>query len=170
MSVDEFATHISSSFPAGKSRLIRNVPSEKVAWIIADMTRGTIQRRLLGQSDISPHEDSEFLLSFVWEALAMRERTPLSASLINRLLKLRMLGITGVRNASLDTPACTTRGVLVCNTVGGAAREATAEFALGLLLAAARAPKHFRQSEDSQLTVRSSISQGSSFDRQPSDR
>jgi AcrR family transcriptional regulator len=51
---------------------IRNVPSEKVAWIIADMTRGTIQRRLLGQGDISSHEDSEFLLSFVWEALAMQ--------------------------------------------------------------------------------------------------
>jgi phosphoglycerate dehydrogenase-like enzyme len=71
--------------------------------------------------------------------LSMRERTSLPASLINRLLKLRMLGITGVRNASLDTPACTARGVLVCNTVGGAAREATAELALGLLLAAARA-------------------------------
>ena len=72
--------------------------------------------------------------------LSMRERTPLPASLINRLPKLRMLGITGARNASLDTPACTARGVLVCNTVGGAgSRAATAELALGLLLAAARA-------------------------------
>ncbi len=72
--------------------------------------------------------------------LSMRERTPLPASLINRLPKLRMLGITGARNASLDTPACTARGILVCNTVGGAgSRAATAELALGLLLAAARA-------------------------------
>src|SRR5580692_13175265 len=72
--------------------------------------------------------------------LSMRERTPLPASLIHRLPKLRMLGITGARNASLDTPACTARGVVVCNTVGGAASEAaTAELALGLLLAAARA-------------------------------
>ena len=71
--------------------------------------------------------------------LSMRERTPLPASLINRLPKLRMLGITGVRNASLDTAACAARGVLVCNTVGGAnSRDATAELALGLLLAAAR--------------------------------
>ncbi len=71
--------------------------------------------------------------------LSMRERTPLRASLINRLLKLRMLGITGVRNASLDTAACAARGVLVCNTVGGVtSRAATAELALGLLLAAAR--------------------------------
>jgi phosphoglycerate dehydrogenase-like enzyme len=72
--------------------------------------------------------------------LSMRERTPLPASLVNRLPKLRMLGITGTRNASLDTPACTARGVIVCNTIGGEAiRAATAELALGLLLAAARA-------------------------------
>ncbi len=72
--------------------------------------------------------------------LSMRERTPLPGSLINRLSRLRMLGITGARNLSLDTPACTVRGVVVCNTVGGGASEAaTAELALGLLLAAARA-------------------------------
>jgi phosphoglycerate dehydrogenase-like enzyme len=72
--------------------------------------------------------------------LSMRERTPLPGSLINRLPKLRMLGITGSRNLSLDIAACTARGVIVCNTVDGSIREAaTAELALGLLLAAARA-------------------------------
>src|ERR1700742_4390188 len=72
--------------------------------------------------------------------LSMRERTPLAASLINRLPKLRMLGMTGARNASLDTPACTARGVVVCNTMGGPNSEAaTAELALGLLISAARA-------------------------------
>ncbi len=72
--------------------------------------------------------------------LSMRERTPLPASLINRLPKLRMLGMTGARNASLDTAACTARGVVVCNTTGGRNNEAaTAELALGLLISAARA-------------------------------
>jgi phosphoglycerate dehydrogenase-like enzyme len=72
--------------------------------------------------------------------LSMRERTPLPGSLINRLPKLQMLGMTGARNASLDTPACTARGIVVCNTVGGANTEAaTAELALGLLIGAARA-------------------------------
>ena len=72
--------------------------------------------------------------------LSMRERTPLPGSLINRLPKLRMLGMTGARNASLDTAACTARGVVVCNTAGGGNSEAaTAELALGLLIAAARA-------------------------------
>jgi phosphoglycerate dehydrogenase-like enzyme len=71
--------------------------------------------------------------------LSMRERTPLPGSLINRLPKLRMLGMTGARNASLDTAACTARGIVVCNTTGGGNNEAaTAELALGLLVAAAR--------------------------------
>lgn len=73
--------------------------------------------------------------------LSMRERTPLPGSLINRLLKLRMLGMTGARNASLDTDACTARGVVVCNTVAGSGStndSATAELALGLMIAAAR--------------------------------
>jgi phosphoglycerate dehydrogenase-like enzyme len=71
--------------------------------------------------------------------LSMRERTPLSESLIHRLPILRMLGITGSRNLSLDIAACTARGVVVCNTMDTSARAATAELALGLLLAAARA-------------------------------
>src|ERR1700722_16943672 len=72
--------------------------------------------------------------------LSMRERTPLPASLINRLQKLRMLGITGVHNATLDIASCTARGILVCNTSGGDVSQgqaATAELALGLLLSAA---------------------------------
>src|SRR3954447_292388 len=71
--------------------------------------------------------------------LSMRERTPLPGSLINRLPKLRMLGMTGARNAALDPPACTARGIVVSNTVGGGYTDsATAELALGLLIAAAR--------------------------------
>lgn len=50
---------------------IRRLPSEKVAWIIADMTRGVIQRRLLGQNDSEPAEDAEFLSNFIWTALAI---------------------------------------------------------------------------------------------------
>jgi phosphoglycerate dehydrogenase-like enzyme len=72
--------------------------------------------------------------------LTMRERTPLPASLIHRLPKLRMLGITGTRNASLDVAACTARGIAVCHTTSdGRGDTATAELALGLLIAAARA-------------------------------
>ena len=72
--------------------------------------------------------------------LTMRERTPLPGSLIERLPRLRMLGITGAKNASLDVAACTARGVVVCNTAGSpAGQSSTAELALGLLLSVARA-------------------------------
>jgi phosphoglycerate dehydrogenase-like enzyme len=71
--------------------------------------------------------------------LSMRERTPLPASLIDRLPKLRMLGITGQRNLSLDLEACQARGIVVSHTTTkGGASAATAELALGLLIAAAR--------------------------------
>src|ERR1700689_3672443 len=59
--------------------------------------------------------------------LSMRERTPLPASLINRLPRLRMLGIRGALNASLDTEACTARGIPVCSTTGGAGTEGAPE-------------------------------------------
>jgi phosphoglycerate dehydrogenase-like enzyme len=73
--------------------------------------------------------------------LSMRERTALPASLIDRLPRLRMLGITGVANRTLDLAACTARKIVVSNTASGDAshRMATAELALGLMLAAARA-------------------------------
>lgn len=72
--------------------------------------------------------------------LSMRERTPLPASLIGRLDRLKMLGITGPKNASLDLQACTARGVPVCNTTGYPdSLAAPAELALGLLLAVVRA-------------------------------
>jgi phosphoglycerate dehydrogenase-like enzyme len=73
--------------------------------------------------------------------LTMRERTALPESLLARLPKLRMIGITGTSNATLDMEACARRSITVCNTAGGspAAPWAPAELALGLLLAAARA-------------------------------
>jgi phosphoglycerate dehydrogenase-like enzyme len=71
--------------------------------------------------------------------LSMRERTKLPASLIGRLDRLRMLGITGARNLSLDLAACTARGIVVSHTTSnGSSDSATAELALGLLLSAAR--------------------------------
>ena len=72
--------------------------------------------------------------------LTMRERTPLPASLITRLARCRMIGITGAANPSLDLAACRARDITVCNTgsAAGGAAFAAAELALGLLLAAAR--------------------------------
>jgi AcrR family transcriptional regulator len=54
---------------ASRQGKIRPVPAERTAWSIADMTRGTIQRRLIGATDTLPSEDAEFLVDFVWAAL-----------------------------------------------------------------------------------------------------
>jgi phosphoglycerate dehydrogenase-like enzyme len=70
--------------------------------------------------------------------MAMRERTAFPASLIGRLPKLRMFNMTGARAATIDSAAMTARGITVCFTGGGDSGEATAELALGLMLAAAR--------------------------------
>jgi AcrR family transcriptional regulator len=64
--VERLASAIEEASRRGE---IKPVPPEKAAWIIADMTRGTIQRRPLGQGSNSLREESEFLLSFIWAAL-----------------------------------------------------------------------------------------------------
>jgi phosphoglycerate dehydrogenase-like enzyme len=70
--------------------------------------------------------------------MAMRERTAFPAQLIAKLPKLRMIALTGSRTWTMDVEACTERGILVCNTGGEKSGAATAEIALGLLLATVR--------------------------------
>jgi phosphoglycerate dehydrogenase-like enzyme len=70
--------------------------------------------------------------------LAIRERTPFPATLVQRLPNLRMFGMTGARAALIDTAALKRRGVTVCYTGGGPSGTSTAEVTLGLMLSAAR--------------------------------
>jgi phosphoglycerate dehydrogenase-like enzyme len=70
--------------------------------------------------------------------LSMRERTPFPAALIARLPKLRLLGTTSGRTATVDMAACTQHGIVVSNTGSGPGSAATAEMALGLLIATFR--------------------------------
>src|ERR1700738_2972393 len=46
----------------------------------------------------------------------MRERTPMTRSIIERLPKLRMIASTGTRNAAIDLKAAEERGVQVVHT------------------------------------------------------
>jgi phosphoglycerate dehydrogenase-like enzyme len=46
----------------------------------------------------------------------MRERTPLPASLLARLPKLRLVVTTGMRNLAIDLQAARERGIDVCGT------------------------------------------------------
>jgi phosphoglycerate dehydrogenase-like enzyme len=66
----------------------------------------------------------------------MRERTPLTASLIAALPRLRFVVTTGMRNASVDLGALAERGIPISGTTGGSV--ATAELTWGLILALLR--------------------------------
>lgn len=68
--------------------------------------------------------------------VAMRERTPLPASVLAELPRLRLLVTTGMRNASIDLAAAAERGVVVCGTRAGATQ--TAELTWALILATVR--------------------------------
>ena len=66
----------------------------------------------------------------------MRERTPLGATLIERLPNLKLIASTGPRNASIDLKAAAARGVAVGHT--GYFGSPTVELTWALILAGAR--------------------------------
>ncbi|WP_216206014.1 D-2-hydroxyacid dehydrogenase family protein [Amycolatopsis aidingensis] len=79
--------------------------------------------------------------------VAMRERTPFPAELLDRLPDLRLLVSTGRRNAAIDIAAARERGILVCGT--GYLPEPTAEHTWALILAAMRnLPREERSMRD----------------------
>ena len=66
----------------------------------------------------------------------MRERTPMTGAIIERLPKLRLIASTGSRNASIDLKAAEERGVKVVHT--GYTSTPTIELTWALILASAR--------------------------------
>jgi len=66
----------------------------------------------------------------------MRERTPLTRTLLERLLNLRLISSTTPRNASIDVAAAKERGVTVCGT--GYVSHGAAELTWALILALVR--------------------------------
>ncbi|MFC9927892.1 D-2-hydroxyacid dehydrogenase family protein [Streptomyces sp. NPDC127190] len=67
--------------------------------------------------------------------VAMRERTPFDADLLDRLPRLRLLVTTGMRNASIDLAAAAARGVTVCGTASSPTPPVELTWALLLGLA-----------------------------------
>ena len=53
-----------------RSREVRNLDVEKMAFAIADLTRGIATQRLLGASKTRIGDDVEFILSFIWKGIA----------------------------------------------------------------------------------------------------
>jgi phosphoglycerate dehydrogenase-like enzyme len=68
--------------------------------------------------------------------VAMRERTPFPASLLEQLPELRLLVTTGMWNRAFDMEAAARRGVVVCGT--DSSRHAPVELTWALILGLAR--------------------------------
>jgi TetR/AcrR family fatty acid metabolism transcriptional regulator len=68
--LSEAVLHLAAAMEQASRRgEIRPVSAEKAAWLVADMIRGTIQRRLLSRSSNPVSADAAFLTDFVWAAL-----------------------------------------------------------------------------------------------------
>src|SRR5256712_725784 len=95
------------------------------------------------RSEIKVFRDHVFDLEKLAERLLpidilciMRERTPMTAALIERLANLKLIASTGARNAAIDLEAARHRHVDVVHT--GYSSTPTIEFTWGMILAVAR--------------------------------
>jgi phosphoglycerate dehydrogenase-like enzyme len=87
--------------------------------------------------------------------VVMRERTPLTESILARLPDLELVVTTGARNASIDLAACRGRGITVCGTASRAAAPAELTWALvlGLLRGVPQEAASMREGGPWQSTV-----------------
>lgn len=107
-----------------------------VAERYADWTTLGPQVRVQAFRDYLPESDRVAALQSFDVIVAMRERTPFPATLIESLPKLRLLVTTGMRNLAIDLDACTRRGIVVCGAPGSPdANTATSELAWTHILA-----------------------------------
>ncbi len=68
--------------------------------------------------------------------VVMRERTPVTAQLIESLPKLKLIVTSGMRNSAIDTDAAVDRGITVCGT--DSPKESPMELTWALILGLAR--------------------------------
>jgi D-3-phosphoglycerate dehydrogenase len=72
-----------------------------------------------------------------YDALAVRSATKVTAKLLDRAARLKVIGRAGIGVDNVDLPAATRRGIVVMNTPGGSS-VTVAELALGMILALSR--------------------------------
>jgi phosphoglycerate dehydrogenase-like enzyme len=84
-------------------------------------------------------DDADELVEALSDAeivVAMRERTPFPAAILDRLPDLKLLITTGMANASIDVAAAQANGIVVCGTASKG--PPTAELSWGLILSLLR--------------------------------
>lgn len=89
--------------------------------------------------DIRPKLSPEELLAVIpdYDALIVRSATKVTAAVLERAAKLKIIGRAGVGVDNIDVRAATARGIIVANAPGGNT-IAAAEHTMGMMLALAR--------------------------------
>jgi phosphoglycerate dehydrogenase-like enzyme len=110
---------------------------QKIALVSADWTEVRKRADVVAFSDhVSDPEELAARLSPFEIVVAMRERTPFQADLLNRLPALKLLVTTHMKNAAIDVVTARRNGVFVCGT--GSVEAAAPELAWAILMALAR--------------------------------
>lgn len=110
---------------------------QQVALKMADWA--SIEEQVLVHSFSQHFEKEEELIDAIQDCeiiVIMRERTPFTAALFEKLPKLKLLITSGMRNASIDLAAASMYGVTVCGTASSS--EPPTELTWALLLNLAR--------------------------------
>jgi D-3-phosphoglycerate dehydrogenase len=91
------------------------------------------------EADVRPGLDRDVLETIIgdYDGLAIRSATKVTAKLLERAKKLKVIGRAGIGVDNVDVPAATSRGVIVMNTPYGNSIT-TAEHAIALMFALAR--------------------------------
>ena len=108
-----------------------------VAMSIVDWSKVSDRANVMVFRDHMANEDDVARRLAAFDVICiMRERTPMTESLLNRLPKLKFIASTGPRNASIDLAAAAKRGITIAHT--GYTSAPTIELAWALILASAR--------------------------------
>jgi phosphoglycerate dehydrogenase-like enzyme len=110
---------------------------QNVALKLADWSKLEKRARIDVFHDHLPDANAVVMRLLPYDVVCvMRERTPLSREIIDRLPNLKMIASTAPRNASIDMAAAAARGIKVVHT--GYFSSPTVELTWALILAAAR--------------------------------
>ncbi|GEP33795.1 2-hydroxyacid dehydrogenase [Nocardioides szechwanensis] len=109
-------------------------------------------------TSVSEHLEGETLVDALAGAavvIVMRERTPVTSALLDRLPELRLVVTSGMRNAAIDLDACRERGIAVCGTTSRSTPpvELTWALVLGLVRHLGAESTAFREGGPWQSTV-----------------
>lgn len=109
----------------------QNVATRLADWSVLPEVEVTVFNASLGDTEAVAKALQGFAI-----VCPMRERTPISRALIEKLPDLKLIATTGPRNAAIDLQAAKERGIVVCGT--NSATPPTAELTFGLILDCAR--------------------------------